>query len=208
MDQRSKTTSHLKTDTENFVSIVVPNLSTTSSSSSTSTPTTPSCQQIDHSDHHPAIETSESVDRQARGDPYTSETPEELSHEPTKIPKPNKKRITNRYEEARIPTYQNGCKNSERIWWMTESLNAETHTQVLLVKNLQNPERLGKHSVYAYFPNDRNYEICQRTKITRAPRRRRDGGSTRIRAKQKLLRKRRRACKSSWSRIGRKSQLH
>ena len=32
---------------------------------------------------------------------------------------------------------------------------------------------LGKHSVYTHFPEDRNCEICQRTKITRAPCRRR-----------------------------------
>ena len=56
----------IQCNTENFVLIVVPGLSTTSSSSSTSTPTTPSGQEIDHSDHHPAIESSESVDRQAR----------------------------------------------------------------------------------------------------------------------------------------------
>ena len=36
---------------------------------------------------------------------------------------------------------------------------------------------LGKHSVYAHFPKDRNCEICQRTKITRAPCRRRIGGA-------------------------------
>ena len=34
---------------------------------------------------------------------------------------------------------------------------------------------LGKHSVYTRFPKDRNYEMCQRTKITRAPCRRRIG---------------------------------
>ena len=68
---------------------MVPGSSTTPSSSSTSTSTTPSGQEIDHPDHHPAIEPSESVDRQARRDPFTSETSEELSHEPTKIPKPN-----------------------------------------------------------------------------------------------------------------------
>ena len=34
---------------------------------------------------------------------------------------------------------------------------------------------LGKHSVYAHFPKDRNCEICQRAKITRAPCRRRIG---------------------------------
>ena len=36
---------------------------------------------------------------------------------------------------------------------------------------------LGKHSVYTHFPEDRNCEICQRTKITRAPCRRRSGGA-------------------------------
>ena len=35
---------------------------------------------------------------------------------------------------------------------------------------------LGKHSVYIHFPKDRNCEICQRTKITRAPCRRSIGG--------------------------------
>ena len=69
---------------------MVPGLSTTASSSSTSTSTTPSGQQIDHSDHHPAFESSESANRQARRDPFTSETLQELLHEPTKILKPNK----------------------------------------------------------------------------------------------------------------------
>ena len=125
----------IQCNTENFVPIVVLGLSATSSSSSTSTPTTPSSQEIDHSDHHPAIESSESVDRQARRNPYTSETPEELLHEPTEIPKPKKKQITNKYGEARIPTYQNGCKNSERILWRKEFLNTETHTRVLLMNH-------------------------------------------------------------------------
>ena len=35
---------------------------------------------------------------------------------------------------------------------------------------------LGKHSVYTHFPKDRNCEICQRTKITRDPCRRRMSG--------------------------------
>ena len=34
---------------------------------------------------------------------------------------------------------------------------------------------LGKHSVYTHFPKNRNCEICQRTTITRAPCRRRNG---------------------------------
>ena len=38
-------------------------------------------------------------------------------------------------------------------------------------------EDLGKHSVFTHFLKDRNCEICQRTKITRAPCRRRIGGA-------------------------------
>ena len=62
----------IQCNTENFVPIVVPGLSASSSSSlSTSTPTTPS-KEIDHSDHPPAIVSSESVDRQVRRDLYVA----------------------------------------------------------------------------------------------------------------------------------------
>ena len=52
------------------------------------------------------------------------------------------------------------------------------------VQELQNEVNIGKfggtsgfgnHSVYTHFPKDRNCEICERTKITRAPCRRRNG---------------------------------
>ena len=42
---------------------------------------------------------------------------------------------------------------------------------------LKRREDLCKHSVYTHFLKDRNFEICQRTKITRAPCRRRNGGA-------------------------------
>ena len=38
-------------------------------------------------------------------------------------------------------------------------------------------EDLGKHSVFSHFPKDRNCKICKRTKITKAPCRRRNGGA-------------------------------
>ena len=38
-------------------------------------------------------------------------------------------------------------------------------------------EDFGKHSVYTHFLKDRNWEICQRTKITRALCRRRNDGA-------------------------------
>ena len=99
----------IQCNTENFVPIVVPGLSASSSSSlPTSTPMTPlrqeidlsisssssststpmtSSTEIDHSDHPLAIVSSESVERQVRGDPYSSETSEELLNKPTKTPK-------------------------------------------------------------------------------------------------------------------------
>ena len=56
---------------------------------------------------------------------------------------------------------------------MIEFLNAETHTPVLLMDYLWSPH--SRHSVYMHFPEDRNCENCQMTKITRAPCRRRNG---------------------------------
>ena len=115
--------------------------------------------------------------------------------------------------------------------------HASSSHEVSLKPASKRREDLGKHSVYTHFTKDRNCEICQRTKITRAPCRRRNGGavpraenfgglitadhkvlsgncesrnnhryavvgSSRIRVKQKLHRKHREACKSSWSPIG------
>ena len=123
--------------------------------------------------------------------------------------------------------------------------HASSSHEASLEPILKRREDLCKHSVYTHFPKDRNCEICKRTKITRAPCRRRNGaavpraenfgdlitadhkvlsdncesrnnhryavvwcrtwplnGSSHIRAKQKLHRKLKEACKSSWSPIG------
>ena len=49
-----------------------------------------------------------------------------------------------------IPKSQNGCKNSEKFWWMMKFLNAETHTPVLLMK-------------YLYSSYSRDVRICVNT---------------------------------------------
>ena len=119
--------------------------------------------------------------------------------------------------------------------------HASSSHEVSLEPTTKRREDLGKHSVYTHFPKDRNCEICKRTKITRAPCRRRKGealpradkfgdlitadhkvlsdncesrnnhryavvvqdlainGSRRIRAKTRLHKKPREACKSSWN---------
>ena len=64
-----------------------------------------SSTEIDHSDHPPAVVSSESVERQVRRDPYSSETSEELFNKPTKTPKPNKNE--NHERERKDPYYSN-----------------------------------------------------------------------------------------------------
>ena len=79
-----------------------------------------------------------------------------------------------------VPISQSGRKNPGNIWWMTEVLNTETHTRVLLMNYLWNLREVwiwAKHSAKTHFPKDRNCETCQRKKITRAPCRRRNGGA-------------------------------
>ena len=53
--------------------------------------------------------------------------------------------------------------------------HASSSHEVSLEPTTKRREDLGKHSVYTQFPKDRNCEICKRTKITRAPCRRRNG---------------------------------
>ena len=54
--------------------------------------------------------------------------------------------------------------------------HASSSHEASLEPILKRREDLCKHSVYTHFPEDRNCEICKRTKITRAPCRRRNGG--------------------------------
>ena len=60
---------------------------------------------------------------------------------------------------------------------MTVSQNTETHPSLL--RELPSEPRVkvvsGKHSICTYSPKDRNCDICLRTKITRAPCRKRTG---------------------------------
>ena len=55
--------------------------------------------------------------------------------------------------------------------------HASSSHEVSLEPTSKRSEDLGKHSVKTHFPKDRNCEICQRTKITRAPCRRLIGGA-------------------------------
>ena len=99
-----------------------------------------------------------------------------------KIPKPLKK-------EPQIDRGNPLC--SEILEWLQEfrknlvddeipeqgDSHASSSHEVSLEPTFKRREDLGKHSVHTHFPKDRNCEICQKTKITRAPCRRRNGGA-------------------------------
>ena len=75
---------------------------------------------------------------------------------------------------------RNGCKNSGKFLVDDEiplqgGSHASSSHEVSLEPTTKRREDLGKHNVHTHFLKDRNCEICKRTKITRAPCRRRNG---------------------------------
>ena len=181
-------------NTENFVPIVVPGLSSSSSGSS-STSKTPSRQES-HSSSYSSPPLSSPAVCEIRlengGDRiesdispvHVSTTVDERSGRPdetqaNKNPKPNKKESKEQSDSL--------CSDiPEWLQEFTEILvdeeipvhgdyHASSSHEASLGPIFKRREDLGKHSVYTHFPKDRHCEICKRTKITRAPCRRRNG---------------------------------
>ena len=77
--------------------------------------------------------------RQERRDPCSSETSEEVLHEPTKIPKPNKNED---HEQVRGNPYSDipGWLQEFREILVDDGIpeHRESHAQVLLINHLQN----------------------------------------------------------------------
>ena len=184
-------------NTENFVPIVVPGLSTISSSS---TSMTPSRQESNHPTSSSSSSTSptttvssDSETRESGTSPMPVSIPNVddrtvqpvVDHANQKFPKPNKMET----KIERDPLFADSSHASSEIpEWLQEfreilvddevseggNSHASSSHEVSLEPTFKD---LGKHSVYTHFPKDRNCEICQRTKITRAPCRRRNGGA-------------------------------
>ena len=191
-------------NTENFVPIVVPGLSSSSSGSS-STSRTPSRQESHSSSSSstssssPAVSEIQTREREDRIESdispvQVSNSVDDRSGRPndtqaTKNPKTNKKETM---IERRNPLFaDSGRASSEILEWLQEfrenlvdheiPVHGDSHAssshEASLEPTCKRREELGKHSVYTHFPKDRNCEICKRTKITRAPCRRRNGGA-------------------------------
>ena len=182
-------------NTETFVPIVVPGLSSSSSgsssalrtpmkqeshssSSSSSSSSSPTVSEIQvreredatNSDIFP-VPVSNSVD-DGSGQPDETQA--------NKIPKPSKKETTierGNLLDSEIPEWLQEFREilvDDEIPLQGGSHASSSH-EVSLEPTTKRREDLGKHSVYTHFPKDRNCEICQRTKMTRAPCRRRNG---------------------------------
>ena len=149
-----------------------------SSSFPSSTSKTPSKQEIDHptsssrsstsptmtvssysenrakadvcgTDSDPVSVSNKHVERKERCDPLSSDIPEWLQE------------FRENLVDDIFPKHRDSHASSSHVEPMPTAKSAD----------------LGKHSVYTHFPEDRNCEICQRTKVTRAPCRRRIGGA-------------------------------
>ena len=195
----------IQCNTENFVRIVVRGLSTSSSSSlpistpmtplrqeidrsksssssSTSTPMTFSTE-IDHSDHPPAIVSSESVERQVRGDPCGIDhhraavsskhverqdrgdlcssqiSEEQLLTKPTKNPKPNK---NENHEQVRRDPYfsetseelLNVDRNTSHVIFLLHSAHTEC------VSHHMAQDRVCAHHPMSMVIHDERLSVC------------------------------------------------
>ena len=133
-------------NTENFVPIVVPGLSSSSSGSDSSTPRTLSRQESYCSTSSSSSSSSPSLNERRdpllkeRRDPLYSEIPEWLQE------------FKENLVDDEVPEHRDS--------------HASSSHEVSLEPTSKRREDLGKHSVYTPFPKDRNCEICKRTKIT------------------------------------------
>ena len=141
-------------NTENFVPIVVPGLSSASSassstsrtpmkqeshssSSSSSSPSSPTVGEIPVREREDAINSDISPVPVSNSVDDRSGQPDET--QANKTPTPNKKETTIERGTRCVLTilrFRNGCKNSGRIWWMMKFHYREALTPVLLMKPL------------------------------------------------------------------------
>ena len=111
----------------------------------------------------------------------SSEASEELLNKPTITPKSNKnedhERVRGDLCHSDISEWLQEFRENlveDRFPEHRDSHASSSHEPSVEATPARSAD-LDKHSVYTHFPKDRNCEICQRTKITRAPCRRRVG---------------------------------
>ena len=183
-------------NTENFVPVVVPGLTSSfstsssssrtpikqeshsSSSSSSSSPSSPTVGEMSVREREDALDSG--ISPVPMSELVDDRTGEPVENQANQIPKSKEKTTIER---------GNLCDDPEIPEWLQEfrenlvddeiplqgGSHASSSHEVSLEPTTKRREDLGKHSVYTHFPKDRNCEICKRTKITRAPCRKRNG---------------------------------
>ena len=179
----------IQCNTKNFRPIVVPGLSTSSSSSShPSTSMTPSTLLTHHptstSSSSSSPTTTASSDREIRDreDQSVIINPLQCLCQVQMLKRRGNPLFADSGRaplSSEIPEWLQGFRENlvdERVPEHRDSHASSSH-DVSLEPIPTRSADLGKHSVYTHFRKDRNCKICQRTKITRAPCRRRIGGA-------------------------------
>ena len=180
-------------NSENFVPIVVPGLSSSSSGSSSTLRTPMKQESRSFSSPSSSSPTAGEISVREREDAPDSDIyPVSVSNvvddgsgqldeiQANKIPKTNKKETTIERGnpcDSEIPEWLQEFREhlvDDEIP-LQEGSHASSSHEASLEPTAKRREDLGKHSVKTHFPKDRNCEICKRTKITKAPCRRRNG---------------------------------
>ena len=179
-------------NTENFVPIVVPGLTSSSSTSSSSsrTPMKQESHSSSSSSSSPSSPTVGEMSVREREDAPNSDispvpvselvddrTGEPVEIQANQIPKETTIERGNLCDDPEIPEWLQEFRENlvdDEIPLQGGSHASSSH-EASLEPTTKRREDLGKHNVYTHFPKDRNCEICKRTKITRAPCRRRNG---------------------------------
>ena len=182
-------------NTENFVPLVVLGLSSSSSASS-STSRTPMKQEShsSSSSSSPSSPTVGEISVREREDVTNSDispvlvselvddrTGKSVETQANEILNPNKKETIiergNLCDDSEIPEWLQEFRENlvDDEIPLQEGSHASSSHEASLEPTTKRREDLGKHNVHTHFPKDRNCEICKRTKITRAPCRRRNG---------------------------------
>ena len=176
-------------DTENFVPIVVPGLTSSSSTSSSSfrTPVKQESHSSSSSSSSPSSPTVGDMSVRERSNSDISPVPvsklvDDRTGEPVEIQ-------ANQIPKETTIERENLCDDPEIPEWLQEfrenlvddeiplqgGSHASSSHEASLEPTTKRREDLGKHNFHTHFPKDRNCEICKRTKIIRAPCRRPNG---------------------------------
>ena len=179
-------------DTENFVPIVVPGLTSSSStsssssrtlmkqeshssSSSSSSPSSPTVGEMSVREREDA--TNSDISPVPVSDLVDDRTEKPVEIQANQIPKQTTIERGNLCDDPEIPEWLQEFRENlvdDEIPLQGGSHASSSH-EASLEPTTKRREDLGKHNVKTHFPKDRNCEICKRTKITRAPCRRRNG---------------------------------